>query len=77
MTGTDFNPFPRVLDSLPMPRGKLFIDNEWFDTKDTPVICSPCSGEKDSGIGREGGRYSIEEMPSLRLSTLDLESCFS
>lgn len=34
----------------------------------------PYGGEKDSGIGREGLRYAIEEMTQLRLLALDLNS---
>jgi acyl-CoA reductase-like NAD-dependent aldehyde dehydrogenase len=35
------------------------------------VNVTPYGGEKDSGLGREGVRYAIEEMTSLRLLVLN------
>lgn len=34
----------------------------------------PYGGEKDSGLGREGVKYAIEEMTELRLLALNLKA---
>ena len=34
----------------------------------------PYGGVKDSGVGREGSRYAIEEMTELKLMVLNLRS---
>ncbi len=46
-------------------------------TNDIPtwrIVHMPYGGEKDSGMGREGLKYAIEEMTELRLLIFNLQS---
>jgi len=44
------------------------------ETSSSRVDLMPYGGVKDSGFGREGPRYAIEEMTEERLVTISLSS---
>lgn len=62
-----------VIDGV--PTHKLFIDGQCVQLSGNVVMDEPhipCGGVKNSGIGREGGRHSMDEMTEPKWITVQM-----